>query len=108
MKVTLGLIRRGALAGLGLTAVLCIIDALWYRGYLFGLLGGVLGVTAGGVALGLALAMALTSYYLASRSRAPSLRKRLLAGAIWTGAAGMTCGVTSVGVWLIAGRPWFP
>jgi hypothetical protein len=103
MGATVGLIIRGGLAGLGLTAALAVIDALMHGGSRFGLQTGMI---TGGGALGLALLMALTSYYLVSRSREPALRKRLLAGAIWAGAAGMACGVSAIMLWLVGGRPW--
>jgi hypothetical protein len=106
MRVTVGLIIRGGLAGLGLTAALAVSDALMHGGSRFGLQTGMIGMITGGGALGLALLMALTSYYLVSRSREPTLRKRLLAGAIWAGAAGMACGVSSIMLWLVGGRPW--
>jgi hypothetical protein len=107
MGATVGLIVRGGLAGLGLTAAMAVTDALIHRGHLFGLQTGIIGVTAGGGALGLALLMSLASYHLASRNRGAVLRRRLLAGAIWAGAAGMACGLGAITVWLAAGRPWF-
>lgn len=102
------LIVRGLLAGVLMTGALAIWEGVRGRGYLFGLLTGLIGVPAGGIMLVLAFAMALTSYYMARAGRFASLRQRLLAGAIFTGAAGMTCGFTSAALWLAAGRPWFP
>jgi tetrahydromethanopterin S-methyltransferase subunit F len=109
VRLTLGIVARGLLTGLGLTAAIVVLDAVTQRGdQFFGLGTGIIGVAAGGIALAVAFLMAMTSYWLASRNRMPSLRKRLLVGAIFTGAAGMASGFVSAAIWLAAGRPWFP
>lgn len=99
-------IWMGALGGLGITLCLAVGEALLAGGQLFGLRTGIVGVAAGGIMLAVAFLMSLTSYWLASRNRAPGLRRRLLQAAIYTGAAGMTCGFSAATLWLIAGRPW--
>ncbi len=108
MQATWNMIRVGALTGLALTVALAVWDHLSTRGYLFGLRTGIVGTLAGGIALLLALGMAVTSYVLARRNQVPWLRRRLLAAAIFTGAAGMLCGVSSALLWLAVGQPWFP
>lgn len=102
------LMLRGTLAGVLLTGGLAIWEGIRSQGYLFGLLTGLIGVPAGGIMLVLAFSMALTSYYMARAGRYASLRQRLLAGAVFTGAAGMACGISSAALWVAAGSPWFP
>lgn len=107
MNTTLRLILRGLLAGIGVAAAVALFDALAI-GYYFGLQALIIGVSAGGLMLVLAFLMSLGSYWLATRSRLTDFRRKLLAAAIFTGAAGMTCGFGSVVVWILAGRPLFP
>lgn len=98
---------RGLLAGLALAGALAAFDALAI-GYLFGLQTMIFGVSAGGIMLLLGFAMSVISYVLASRGVMAELRGRLLAAAIFTGAAGMSCGFAAAGIWFAAGHPWFP
>lgn len=107
MSTTLRLVLRGLAAGVGLAAAVALFDA-FAVGYYFGLQALIVGVSAGGLMLVLAFLMSLGSYWLAARGRLAQLRRKLLAAAIFTGAAGMTCGFGSVMVWLLAGRPLFP
>jgi len=107
VTVTTRLIIRGLLAGVGLTGALALVDAFAF-GYYFGLQTMILGVGAGGIMLVLAFVMSLACYWLASRGRLPEFRRRMLAAAIFTGAAGMACGFSSAAVWFAAGRPFFP
>jgi len=107
IAVTMRLIVRGLLAGTVLAAGLAVFDAAAF-GYLFGLQAMLLGVGAGGLMLLLAFLMSLATYWLATRGRMAEFRRKLLAGAIFTGAAGMACGFGSALVWFAAGHPWFP
>lgn len=106
--MTTRLILRGLLTGTILTVLLAVFDGVRHRGYMFGLVTGLFGVATGGVMLMVAFLMAMASYMLAQRNRAPLLRKQLLAGAIFAGAAGMSFGFSSAALWILAGRPWFP
>lgn len=101
------LVLYGAAMGLLMVLLLALADRLIYQNP-FGLATGIVGALAGGCMLLLAFLMAVTSYWLASRGQAILLRKRLLASAIFTGAAGMVGGTASMLVWLAAGRPFFP
>ncbi|MFZ5816450.1 MAG: hypothetical protein ACOY93_14305 [Bacillota bacterium] len=105
--MTMRLLRTGSLAGLGLVLLLALVDRAVYRNP-FGLFTGIVGALAGGMLLLLGFVMALTSYLLASRGQAVALRRRLLAAATFTGAAGLVGGTTAILVWLAAGRPLFP
>lgn len=105
LKVTLGLVLRGGLAGVAATALLTLLDLTLGGGRQFGLRTGVIGVLAGGMLLVLALGISCVSYWMASRGRMASLRRRLLAGAVWAGAAGGSLGTTAALVWLAAGHP---
>jgi hypothetical protein len=108
MGITLRLILRGLLTGTLVAGGLAVWDGVAYHGYMFGLQAALVGVPAGGLTLLLAFGMALLSYWLAKGNRLPDLRRHLLAGAIFAGAAGMACGFTSAALWAAAGRPWFP
>lgn len=101
--MTMRLLRNGSLSGVALSALLAGLDRLLAPGYPFGLFAGIVGVAAGGILLLLALAMSATSYLLASRGRSVTLRRRLLAAAIFAGAAGMVGGLLSALLWLGAG-----
>lgn len=105
--MTVKLIMRGLAAGAVLAAGIAVFDAVAF-GYYFGLQAMLIGVGGGAIMLLLALFMSLASYWLASRGYLAEFRRRLLAGAIFTGAAGMACGFASASVWFAAGRPWFP
>ncbi|HWI66351.1 MAG TPA: hypothetical protein VNT75_31360 [Symbiobacteriaceae bacterium] len=105
--MTVKLIIRGLLAGAALAAGIAVFDAVAF-GYYFGLQAMIIGVGGGAIMLLLALLMSLASYWLASRGRLAGFRRQLLAGAIFTGAAGMMCGFASAAVWFAAGHPWFP
>lgn len=105
--MTMRLLLSGALSGMALTLLLAAADRLIHQNP-FGLATGIVGVIAGGIMLLLALAMAVTSYLLASRGLAITLRRRLLGAAIFTGAAGLASGTLSAVIWLIAGTPVFP
>lgn len=94
----------GSLMGTGITLLLALADWLLYR-KAFGLFTGLVGAVAGGLMLLLALGMAYISYLLASRGKGITLRRRLLASAIFTGAAGMLGGLLAIAIWLAAGRP---
>lgn len=107
MNTTMRLILRGLIAGIGVAAAAALFDA-FAVGYYFGLQALIIGVGAGGLMLVLAFLMSLGSYWLATRGRLTELRRKLLAAAIFTGAAGMTCGFGSVVIWMLAGRPIFP
>ncbi|HYG58352.1 MAG TPA: hypothetical protein VD902_09865 [Symbiobacteriaceae bacterium] len=106
--MTLRLIARGLLTGAALTAALAAGDWVSGRGYMFGLLTGLFGIAAGGIMLLAAFAMAVAGYLLARQNKAPALTRQLVAGAIFTGAAGMTFGFSSAAVWMAVGLPWFP
>jgi hypothetical protein len=108
MATTLRLILRVLLAGVLLAGGLAIWDGVAFKGYLFGLQAALVGVPAGGLMLLAAFLMAIASYQLARSGRLPELRRRLLAGAIFAGAAGMACGFASAALWAAAGHPWFP
>lgn len=102
------LILRGVAAGLVLAALIALADLIWYRGYLFGLVTLIMGMITAGAALLFGLLMAVTAYLLASRGTAPVLRRRLIAAAVFTGAAGLTLSLTVAGLWALAGQPFFP
>lgn len=102
--MVLRLVGCGSLMGTGIALLLLLIDRFYVSGP-FGLFAGLVGAAAGGLMLLLALAMAYTSYLLASRGQGIALRRRLLAGAIFTGAAGMISGLLAILTWLAAGRP---
>ncbi|MDF2629405.1 MAG: hypothetical protein K0R39_3236 [Symbiobacteriaceae bacterium] len=97
----------GLVAGVGIAGAVALFDA-FAVGYYFGLQALIIGVGAGGLMLLLAFAMSLGSYWLATRGRLTEFRRKLLAAAIFTGAAGMACGFGSFAVWLAAGSPIFP
>lgn len=105
--MTKRLLLSGALSGTVLILLLAVADRMVYQNP-FGLFTGIVGAMAGGIMLLLGLAMAVTSYLLASWGQAVILRKRLLAAAIFTGAAGLVGGTLAVVTWLIAGAPLFP
>jgi len=107
VHANLRLILRGLAAGVAVAAAVALFDA-FAIGYYFGLQALIIGVAAGGLMLVLAFLMSLGSYWLATRGRLTEFRRKLLAAAIFTGAAGMTCGFGSVVVWMLAGRPIFP
>lgn len=104
----LKVILHGALAGLGLAAMVAVGESVVFRGYLFGLQTVIIGGLAGGIMLVIALLMSLVSYSLATRGKAVLLQRRLLLAAVWTGTAGMSCGLSAVTVWAVAGSPVFP
>ncbi|MFZ5827015.1 MAG: hypothetical protein ACOY94_22195 [Bacillota bacterium] len=105
--MTMRLLLTGALTGTGVVILLAVADRLIHQNP-FGLATGIVGVIAGGVMLLLGLLMAVTSYVLARGGQAVLLRRRLLAAAIFTGAAGLVSGTLAVVVWLVAGTPVFP
>lgn len=102
------LILRGVAAGLVLAALIALADLIWYRGYLFGLVTLIIGMVTGGAALLTGFLMAVAAYLLASRGTAPVLRRRLILAAVFTGAAGLTLSLAVVGLWAVAGQPFFP
>lgn len=105
--MTMRLLLFGTATGLALTILLAVLDRWIYQNP-FGLFTGIVGAIAGGMILLLGFLMAVASYIMASRGQAIVLRKRLLAAAIFTGAAGMVGGTASMLLWLAAGRPLFP
>jgi|GEM_PF-5449672 len=93
----------GLCAGALLALALVTTDFLLARGGWFGSRSGLIGTTAGGIMLLLAFGMAVASYQMARRNAQPILRRRLLAGALFTGAAGMVCGLITAAVWAYQG-----
>ncbi len=106
--MTRRLLLCGTLAGLGLAGLAALIEWQVIPARPFGILTLAIGATAGGILLLLALAMSAVSYLLARRGQAILLRRRLLAGAILVGMAGMVGGTTAMLIWAIAGRPLIP
>lgn len=107
MRAILQTLGGGAVAGMLLFGLITLFDALAVQSYPFGVRTGTLGAATGGISLVLALLMSYISYELAKRNKAGGLRRRLLSAAIFTGAAGFTCGLASMLLWLGAGRPWY-
>lgn len=105
--MTLRLALHGSLMGLVLALGLALVDRLVYENP-FGLFTGIVGTMVGGFLLLLGFLMSLVSYLLASRGQAALLRRRLLASAIFAGAAGMVGGIAAMSIWVAAGRPLFP
>jgi hypothetical protein len=105
--MTMRLLGWGSLTGLGLLLLLAAVDRVVYQ-CPFGLFTGLVGAMAGGLMLVLGFLMSGASYLLATRNAAVDLRKRLLAAAIFTGAAGLVSGMGAIGLWVAAGRPFFP
>ena len=106
--LTLRVVGWGFLTGLLAAGGLAVADGTLNNGYMFGLQTAVIGVPLGGAMLVMAFLMSLLSYWLAQKGMLAGLRRYLLASAVFTGPAGMACGLASVAIWAAAGRPWFP
>jgi|GEM_PF-5682988 len=106
--MTVRLLGRGALVGLGLAVIAAGIEWRIIPARPYGLLTLAIGGAAGGILLLLALAMSVASLFLARRDQAAALRKRLLAAAIFSGAAGLAGGLGAMLIWVAAGRPTIP
>lgn len=98
----------GFLTGLLAAGGLAVADGTLNNGYMFGLQTALVGVPLGGALLVIAFLMSLLSYWLAQKGMLATLRRYLLASAIFTGPAGMAMGLASMAIWAAAGRPWFP
>lgn len=101
MREILRLMLKGLVAGL-MAAGLIAGAARIANGHEWGVATLAVGALTGALVLLMALGMSGLSYYLAVRQRSAGLRRRLLASAIFCGAAGMSCGMTAVFLWALS------
>jgi hypothetical protein len=101
----LAMMRKGALAGLGVLFLLLLGDRFTAGSAPFGYRTLVIGFVASGLLLVGGLGMALTSYQLARRGRAKGLRMRLLQFGLFCGTAGFLLSLGVFGAWIALGRP---